>query len=75
MLSVFLMSKIDELDIKYDTKRHILVVLIVVVVLLLVFVFFPLILDLFFNEPSRSREPSERLNDSFQLIMYLIRTL
>ena len=55
------MSKIDELDIKYDTKRHILVVLIVVVVLLLVFVFFPLILDLFFNEPSRSREPSERL--------------
>ncbi len=63
------MSKVDEFDIKYDTKRHILVVLIVVIVLLLVFVFTPLLLDLFFNEPSRTREPSERLNDSFPLIL------
>jgi len=69
------MSKIDELDIKYDTKRHILVGLIVVIVLLLVFVFFPLLLDLFFNEPSRTREPSERLNDTFPLILYLIKHL
>ncbi len=75
MLSVLVMSKVDELDIKYDTKRHILVVLIVVIVLLFVFVFFPLLLDLFFNEPSRTREPSERLNDSFPLIMYLFRSL
>jgi hypothetical protein len=69
------MSKIDELDIKYDTKRHILVILIVIIVLLLVFVFFPLLLDLFFNEPSRTREPSERLNDSFPLLLNLIKSL
>ena len=65
------MSKVDELEIKYDPKRHILVVLIVVTVLLLVFVFTPLLLDWFFNEPTRTREPSERLNDSFPLILSL----
>jgi len=75
MLSVFIMSKVDELDIKYDVKRHILVVIIVAIVLLFVFVFFPLLLDMIFNEPSRTREPSERLNDSFPLILYLIRSL
>ena len=75
MLLVFLMSKVDELDIKYDVKRNILVVVIVVIVLILVFVFFPLLLDLFLGEPSRTREPSERLNDSFPLILYLIKNL
>ena len=70
---MFLLSKVDELDIKYDIRRHILVVLIVVVVLLFVFVFTPLLLDFFFNEPSRTREPSERLNDSFPLILNLLK--
>ena len=68
-----IMSNLDELDVKYDAKRHLLVVLIVVIVLLIVFVFTPLLLDLFFDEPSRTREPSERLNDSFPLILNLFR--
>lgn len=65
------MSSVEELEAKYDVKRHIIVVVIVAVVLLIVFVFTPLILN-YFTGPSRTRDPSERLNDSFQLSLLLI---
>ena len=69
------MSKVEDLDVKYDVKRHILVVIIVAIVLIFVFVLFPLHLDLILGEPTRRREPSERLHDSFPLILNLIHIL
>ncbi|MBD3256161.1 MAG: hypothetical protein GF383_13775 [Candidatus Lokiarchaeota archaeon] len=62
------MSRLDELDVKYDPKRHFVVVIIVVVVLLLIFVLSPFIYDLVIGGSLDSREPSERLHDAIFLV-------
>ncbi len=66
------MSKVEDLDIKYDVKRHILVVVIVAIVLILVFVFLPLLLDLILGEPTRIITISELIFQYYRNSLYFI---
>lgn len=66
------MSTIEDLDIKYDVKRQIMVVAIVAIVLLLIFVFWPLIYDLLMGGTVESRDPSKRIHDNLPIFSILI---